>query len=129
MRIDIYNIARFDEHLYNQIIQIHKTFDKNQFILHNHIIEVIIAVEDDIPVGCLFLSNEDNELLIDNIKVKKRYRMKGIGRSMVSSILFRYKEIIYIISLQKAISFWTSMNFHVYNNRDRFTILMKRDNR
>ena len=49
--------------------------------------DYLIIIEDDVPVGRLYIHRQDNEIRIIDIAILPEYRGKGMGTALLSEIL------------------------------------------
>ena len=71
-------------------------------------------IVDNKIVGCLLLTNKDDDKLLDEIYLEEDYRDKGIGTKIIKNILnnndivylWVYKENVKAISLYKKLEFY-----------------------
>lgn len=107
--------------LYNIFNYAHNLPDNEINKISNYVTENIVNQVKDYKlininnkiVGCVFVDNKDDGVIIDEIYLQKDYRNKGIGTSIIKNILFNnnivylwvYKENISAIRLYKSLKF------------------------
>lgn len=72
-------------------------------------------IVDNKIVGCLLLTNKDDDKLLDEIYLEEEYRNKGIGTEIIKDIL-NNNDIVYLWVYkenEKAISLYKKLEFNV----------------
>lgn len=94
-------------------LKIRKYIDK---FLPNSINDYKNIVIDGKINGCLLLTNKDNNLLLDEIYIEKKYQGKGIGTNIIKSILKEHNEV-YLYVYKKntnAINLYNKLRFKIH---------------
>jgi ribosomal protein S18 acetylase RimI-like enzyme len=94
-------------------LKIRKYIDK---FLPNSINDYKNIVIDGKINGCLLLTNKDNNLLLDEIYIEKKYQGKGIGTDIIKSILKEHNEV-YLYVYKKntnAINLYKKLGFKIH---------------
>ena len=88
----------------------------------------LIKVNDNI-IGCLYIRDYDDGIIIDELYLEEEYRGKGIGTSIIKSIL-KNNTIVYLWVYKdniKAINLYEKCGFEIIENTEsrykmKFTI-------
>ena len=77
-------------------------------------------IVDNKVIGCLLLTNKDDNILLDEIYIEQEYRNKGIGTDIIKNVI-NENDIIYLWVYKenvKAISLYKKLGFNVIDETD-----------
>jgi len=83
--------------------------------------KIFIAYYDEIPLGYVRISERDGSYWIEEVYVEKRYRRKGVGKSLVEKAeeyIKNFDSYSYIMVLPQdkdSINFWLKMGYIILN--------------
>ena len=88
-------------------------------------------VVDNKVVGCLLLTNNGNDKLLDELYLEEEYRNKGIGTDIIKNILNK-NDVVYLWVYKlngKAISLYKRLGFKIIEETEtRYYMKYSRDN-
>ncbi|MDD3241401.1 MAG: GNAT family N-acetyltransferase [Bacilli bacterium] len=80
-------------------------------------------------IGCLLVSTEDNEILLDEIYLEKKYRKKGIGSNIIKTIIKESTKDIILWLYKKnvnAYNLYLKLGFKILNETDtRYKMIIR----
>lgn len=82
---------------------------------------------NDVKIGCVFVANKDDGVMLDEIFVEKEYRGKGIGTKIINDII-KNNKIVYLWVYKdnkKAISLYERLGFIVKDETQNRFYMMK----
>lgn len=89
-------------------------------IVPNSLDDYCNIIVDDKIVGCLFVHDKDDGVLLDEIYIEEEYRNNGIGTDIIKNILNK-NDIVYLYVYKdniRAISLYQSLGFVVIEDTD-----------
>ncbi len=101
----------------DEINKINNYVKNNVLKLLNDYSNIIV---DNKVIGCLLLTNKDDNILLDEIYIEQEYRNKGIGTDIIKNVI-NENDIIYLWVYKenvKAISLYKKLGFNVIDETD-----------